>query len=73
MSYIATPSKKYNREFKRTKHGNHITVKTPQDIARDNWKLAKSDHKQAIKQLRRDIRNHRLLRRIAKAQYKLSK
>lgn len=37
------------------------------------WRKAKQEHKVAIKKLRRDIHKHKMLRKQARLQYKITK
>ena len=53
--------------------GKRIKIRSTGQVARANYRAAKKLHRDAIRQLRRDIKKHKLLKRQARIAYKLSR
>lgn len=72
--FIETKPKDYTKNKHNARKVKIIDgAKKDQDMNKQTLKAAKKLHKNEIKKLRRDIRNHKLLMRQAKISYKLSK
>lgn len=72
IQFIEAPKKQYNK--KPTTHIKVIGDKEKTNMKKSNdYKKAKSIHKAEIKQLKRDIRTHKLLIKQAKISYQLTK
>lgn len=68
MEFEETPVKAI-----KTKKEKPTVKSTTKPTPRDEYKQAKATHKEAIKQMRADIKKHKLLIKQAKLTYKLSK
>lgn len=74
MNYELTKGKKYNKiKIKGESEVSVIKVWTKDKEARAIHKEAKAHHNAQIKQLKSDIRKHKLLKQQAKLTYRLTK